>query len=122
MPVIIASKTRHTGTVTPPEIGAETTVIEIGPQADDYIVEGYLDLRNLEPQDTLEVNEYMAVDGTNYGLFLPATFFGQQRAPVVRTHSKMLTYNMKYKLTVTQTTGVPKTIPYVFIVEVLGTG
>jgi hypothetical protein len=121
MPVVIASKTRYADVVTPPEIGAETTVIEIAPQTDDYIVEGYLDLRNLEPVDTLQIIEYIAVDGTNYGPFLIATFFGQQREPVVRVHSKMLAYSMRYKLTVTQQTGVPKSIPYAIIVEVLGT-
>jgi hypothetical protein len=121
VPVIIASKTRHTGAVTPPALGAETTIIEIAPQADDYIVEGYIDLRNLQPVDTLQVIEYMAVDGTNYGPFLIATFFGEQREPVARIHSKILVYSMKYKLTVTQQTGAPKTIPYAIIVEVLGT-
>jgi hypothetical protein len=121
MPVIIASKSRYVGNVTPPAKGVETTVIEINPQQDDYIVEGYLDLRNLAPADILQVTEYMAVDGANYGPFLIATFFGSQRQPIVRIHSKMLAYNMKYKLTVTQQEGSLKTIPYAIIVEVLGT-
>ena len=44
MPVVVASKTRLYGSVTPPALNVEATVVEVGAQEDDYIVEGYIDL------------------------------------------------------------------------------
>jgi len=42
--VIVQSKTRYQGTVTPSSLNTETTVIEVKGATDDYIMEGYLDL------------------------------------------------------------------------------
>jgi uncharacterized membrane protein len=121
MPVVIASKSRFYGTVTPPALNTETTVIEISGQADDYIVEGYLDLSNLATNDALEVREYIAVDGANYRILYRYSFSGLQGEPILRLHAKTLLYNMRYKVTVVQTAGSTlKSIPYGFIVEVMG--
>jgi hypothetical protein len=121
MPVVIASKSRFYGTVTPPALNTETTVIEISGQADDYIVEGYLDLSNLATNDALEVREYIAVDGVNYRILYRYSFSGLQGEPILRLHAKTLLYNMRYKVTVVQTAGSTlKSIPYGFIVEVMG--
>ena len=121
MTVVIASKTRYSGTVSPSAIDSETTVLEIPGETDDYIVEGYIDLSQLESGDEVVVREYIAVDGTNYQKFLEVTFSGAQNEPVIRFHSKILLYNMKYKITITQTAGTLRSFPYGFLKEVLGT-
>jgi hypothetical protein len=121
MPVVIASKSRFYGTVTPPALNTETTVVEIGAQSDDYIVEGYIDVSQLQSGDALEIREYIAVDGTNYQLFLHTTLSGSISEPVIRFHAKTLIFLMKYKLTIAQTSGTPRSFPYGFVLEVLGT-
>jgi hypothetical protein len=40
--------------------------------------------------------------------------------PIIRFHAKILTYNMKYKVTVTQTSGTLRSFSYSFVLEVLG--
>jgi len=121
MPVIIQSKSRYSGTITPSDLNVETTVIEINAQQDDYIVEGYIDLSTLQSDDNLIVKEYIAVDGVNYELFLTTSFSGSPLNPVIRFHSKQLTYNMKYKVTITQTSGTVRSFTYSFLLEVLST-
>jgi hypothetical protein len=122
MPIVVASKTRYVGSVTPSDLNVETTVVELGPESDDFMVEGYLSLRNLVSGDTVVLREYIAVDGQNYDLFLPpVTYNGPVDAPAIRYHTKLLTYNMKYKVTITQTAGTVKSFPYGFTKEVLGT-
>jgi len=120
MPVIVASKTRYAGTVSPTGLNVETVVVDITAQSDDYLVEGYVDLSQLASGDSVVVKEYIAVDGVNYQLFCQATYTGPVLEPVVRFHTKTLLYNMKYKVTITQTSGTLKSFPYGFILEVLG--
>ena len=55
MTIIIQSKTRYSGTVTPSALNTETIVVDIPVQADDYMVEGYLDLSQLQSGDTVVV-------------------------------------------------------------------
>ncbi|RLB79796.1 MAG: hypothetical protein DRH17_13155 [Deltaproteobacteria bacterium] len=119
-PVVIASKTPYSGSVTPTDLNVETTVIEITGESDDYIVEGYIDLSQMQSGDEVEVREYIAVDGTNYRIFLKATFSGVQEQPVVRFHAKTLLSSMKYKVTLIQRAGTLRTFPYSFIKEVMG--
>jgi len=121
VPVVVASKTRLFGSVTPPALNVEATVVEIGPQEDDYIVEGYIDLSPLSEGDMMEVREYVAVDGVNYRLFLRTLFIGPVPEPVIRFHAKTLLGLMKYKVAVVQTAGAVRSLPYGFVVEVLGT-
>jgi len=120
MPVIISSKSDYTGTITIPSLNTETTVIEVTGQTDDYIVEGYLDLSQLQNGDILTVTEYIAVDGVNYQQFLSSQFSGPVSMPIIRLHAKTIQKNMKYKVTVNQISGTTRNIPYGFIVEVLG--
>jgi hypothetical protein len=121
MPIIVSSKTRYVGSVTPPSLNTETTVVEITAQSDDYMVEGWIDLGNLASGDTVVIKEYVSVDGTNYRLFIPSTTYnGPVDAPAIRFHTKQFTYNMKYKVTITQTAGTLRSFPYGFILEVLG--
>jgi len=121
MPVIIQSKTRYSGVITPPDINTETTVVEIQSQADDYLIEGYIDLGNMQSGDVVVVKEYIAVDGDNYRLFAQVTYSDVQSEPVIRFHTKTLLYDMKYKVTITQTAGTLRSFPYRFILELMGT-
>jgi hypothetical protein len=119
--VVVASKTRYSGTVTPTALNTETVVVDIGTQTDDYMVEGYIDLSALASGDTVVVKEYIAVDGVNYRLFAQVTYSGPVSEPVIRFHTKTLLYNMLYRVTITQTSGTLRSFPYGFVVEVLGT-
>ena len=121
MPVIIQSKTEYTGTKTPSALNTETTIVEITAQADDYIVEGYIDLGALASGDSVTVKEYIAVDGANYKTYATVTYSGAVSDPIIRFHAKTLYKNMKYKVTVTQTAGTLRSFPYAFILEVMGT-
>jgi len=121
MPIIVASKSRYVGSVTPSALNTETTVVEIPAQADDYIVEGYISLQNLASGDTVIIKEYIAVDGENYKTFATVTYSNVVADPVVRFHAKQLIYNMKYKVTITQTSGTLRSFPYGFLLEVHGT-
>jgi len=121
MPVIIASKTEYTGTASPSALNTETTVVEITAQNDTYIVEGWMDLRNLASGDAVTIKVYVAVDGTTYSPFIIQTYSGVVGYPVVRFHSVQLSKNMKYKVTITQTSGTLRSFPYSFILEVMGT-
>jgi hypothetical protein len=121
MPVIVARKARYAGTVTPGALNVETVVVDVPPQEDDYLVEGYIDLGALARGDAVEIREYIAVDGQNYRLFLRVAVDGPAPEPVVRLHTKTLLYGMAYRVTVVQTAGTPRSLPYGFIVEILGT-
>jgi uncharacterized membrane protein len=119
MPVVIEYKERRFGVATPPALDAETTVVEFPGAEEDYIVEGYVDLSQLQYGDAVEVREYIAVDGANYRLFVVLTVYGPVSEPVVRFHAKTLLYNMKYKVTVVQISGTLRSFPYGFIQEVM---
>jgi hypothetical protein len=119
MPVVVMEKYDYSGTATPSAINAPVTVVETGPQSDDYIVEGYIDVSGLQAGDALEIREWIAVDGTNYQLFLRVALSGPASEPVIRFHAKTLLASMKYKVEIVQTSGTPRSFPYGFIVEVL---
>jgi hypothetical protein len=121
MPVIIASKTEYTGSVSPSALNTETTVVEFTAQNDTYIVEGWIDLGNLASGDSVTIKEYIAVDGTNYRTYATVPYSGVVSDPIIRFHSKQLCKSMKYKVTITQTAGTLRSFPYGFILEVMGT-
>jgi len=121
MPVVIADKTSYSGTVTPSDLNVETTVVEMGPENDDYIVEGYIDVSQLSEGDAITVCEYIAVDGQNYRKFICVDISGPVEEPIVRFHAKTLLSSMKYKVTITQKSGTIRSFPYGFIKEVMGT-
>jgi len=119
MPVRIGSKTDYVGSVTPSALGTETTVVEIGAQPDDYLVEGYIDLGAMGAGDQVVIIEYIAVDGTNYRPFVKATYSDAQEEPIIRFHTKTLYKNTLYKVTIKQTQGILRSFPYAFILQVL---
>jgi hypothetical protein len=122
MPVIVSRKIKYVGLVNVSQLDQEVAVVDILGNEDDYMVEGYVDLSSLQQDDVLIVTEYMAVDGVNLRPFASYSFSGPLSAPIYRFHTKTLYKEMRYRVTVRLVTGsVPKTIPYAFIVEVLGT-
>lgn len=120
-PVVIAEKYRYVGSVTPSSLGVETPVVSISPQSDDYMVEGYLDLSPLDLGDTMVVSELISIDGAEPKVFTSVVYNGPLDEPIIRFHTKTLPASASYKVTVTQLSGTLRTIPYAFIVEVLGT-
>ncbi len=121
MTIVVATKNDFVGTVSLTALNTETTVVEITGATDDYLIEGWLDISALATGDTLVITEYVAIDGTNYRIFLQSTFNGPVDMPAIRFHTKTLYKSMKYKVTVNQTAGVLRSFPYRFIQEILGT-
>lgn len=119
-PIIIEAKNDYTGTATPPALNTETTVVEIDPQPDDYLVEGYIDTSQMQNGDTTTITEYIALDGANLKPYRSITLQGEQQQSVLRLFTKTLHKNMKYKVTITQTSGTPRQYPYAFIQEIMG--
>jgi hypothetical protein len=119
MPVRIREKKRFKGTATPTELNSETTVIDLPNQADDFILEGQISLQNMQSGDTVILKFYIAVDGENQVLSDNVMFMGAQAIPVVRIPSTTLAYDSKPKITLTQTTGVPRSYPYSIIIQVM---
>ena len=96
-------------------------MVEITAQSDDYIVEGWIDLGALASGDAVVIKIYVAVDGTNYRTYVTVTYSGPVSDPIIRIHCMQLCNNMKFKVTITQTSGTLRSFPYGFIVEVMGT-
>lgn len=104
--------------ITPTDIGIETVIVDVGNFKDNYIIEGYIDLGNMTYGDTVEVREYIAIDGANYKLFTTFEVLGPVSEPVIRFHSKTLYKSSRYKVTIVQKSGTLKSIPYFFTVQV----
>ena len=119
MPVRIKSKTRYQGTVTPSDLNVETDIVNLPDQADDYIVEGQVSLQNMQLGDSVTLNTYIAVDGTNQVKSDSLSFSDSQDIPVVRIPATTLAYNAKFRLTITQTAGTLRSFPYTIIVQVM---
>jgi hypothetical protein len=119
MPVRIKQKLRLTGTVTPSGLNVETNVVSLDVQSNDYIVEGFISLRNMSSGDSLVVREYVIIDGTNYDKTDEITFSTVPNVKAVRVPAMTIPYNGQFKVTVTQTAGTVRGYPYVFIVQIL---
>jgi len=119
MPVRIRYKTRYQGSVTPSALNTETDVINLGSQPDDYIVEGYISLKNLASGDTVIIRVYMSADGSTRDKSDEMTLSGPVSVPIVRIPATTLPYNGLFRVTVTQTAGTLRAYPYTFIVQVM---
>jgi hypothetical protein len=120
MPVRIKTKLRLAGSVTPSALNTETDIVNLDVQSNDYIVEGYITLRNMSSNDAVIIREYIVVDGTNSDKSDELSISGTPSVPVVRVPAMTLPYNAKFRVTVTQTAGsTVKSFPYVFIVQIL---
>jgi hypothetical protein len=121
MTVRIRVKERYQGSVTPSDLNTETDILNLEDYPDDYILEGQISLQNLASGDTIILRIYIAVDGTNRVKSDEITFNGPVSIPVVRIPATTLAYNAKARITITQTTGTLRAIPYSFIVQVMET-
>jgi hypothetical protein len=119
MPVRIRYKTRYQGSVTPSALNTETNIINLGSQPDDYIVEGYISLKNLASGDTVIIRVYMSADGVTQDKSDEMTLSGPVSVPIVRIPATTLPYNGLFRVTVTQTAGTLRAYPYTFIVQVM---
>lgn len=120
MPIIIQSKQRTQSVTNIPDLNIETNIINLPNQIDDYVIEGCLDLSALTSDDTVFIREYIAVDGTNQRILTSSQYTGVLSEPIIRFPAKIIPLNGKYRVTVTQTSGIPVSIPYYFIVEIMG--
>ena len=140
MVVVIQLKNRYEGAITISELNKEYTVVDLGPNIDDYIVEGYLDLSELKEGDVVRVCEYIGLGAITYvspyygygyggeettwvGEPKPLAcvdYRGPLKDPIIRFHAKTLLRDMKYRITGMQIAGTPKTIFYGFIEEIMG--
>lgn len=120
MPIVITSKIRYKGTITPSGLNVETTVIEISPRSDEYMVEGYIDLGNMQYGDVITIKEYISVDGTNVRTFIEKEYADEQKEPIIRFYTKTIDRDSTYKVTIKQTSGVIRSFPYVFFREDFG--
>jgi len=117
MVVRIASRTVYKGTVTPTALNTETDVVSIPAQTEIYMVEGYIDLAALAVGDTEVVTEYINVDEVNTRVYEQLEFKDAQEKPIIRFHMK--TMQNAYKVTINQTAGTLRAIPYWFVMELL---
>jgi len=116
-PVRIAEKIRYQDVVTPTALDAETDIINLPDQADDYIIEGQVSLQNMASGDTVVIKVYIAVDGVTQVLSDKMTFSDAQEIPVVRVVAHTLLYNAKFRVTITQTAGTLRSFPYSFLLQ-----
>jgi len=119
MVVRFKDKVRSQGSVTPESLNTETDLINLPDQDDDYIIEGTIDLANMQSGDEVVIKVYVAVDGTNQRLQDKLTFKDAQEVPVVRITSQTVPYNGKFRVTITQTAGDLRTFPYTFIYQIM---
>lgn len=119
MPVRIREKVRVQGSITPSALDTETDLINLGDQYDDYIIEGQIDLSELQSGDAITIKVYIAADGTNQRLSDKLDFTGVQDIPIVRVVAHTIPYNGKFRVTITQTAGTLRTFYYTFIYQVM---
>ncbi|RLG87297.1 MAG: hypothetical protein DRO18_03370 [Thermoprotei archaeon] len=121
MPVRIKKKERVQGSVTPTSLNGETDLINLGDQDDDYIIEGQIDLSNMQDGDKVIIRVYIAVDGVNQRKSDELDFTDAQDIPVVRVVAHTIPYNGKFRVTIMQTAGTLRTFPYSFIYQIMET-
>ena len=119
MPVRIRTKYRYKGTVQVTELNTEYDVINLDVQDDDFILEGYIDLSQLASGDTVVLRLYVAVDGANRKLMDRMTIYGPIDPPIVRIPAHTFGYDMQPRITITQTSGIIRQIPYYFLLQLM---
>lgn len=119
MPVRIRTKQRYRGTCQPSDLNVETDIINLGNQTDDFIMEGYIDLSALTSGDTAVIILYLAIDGTNRKVLDRMTIYGPLDPPIVRLPAHTMLYDFQPRITITQTSGIIRTFPYAFLVQIM---
>ena len=115
MTVVIKSKEVLAGTVAPSALSEPALVVDIPDQPDEYIMEGYIDLAQMQSGDEIVIEEFLVVDGASQRLLTKMTFANVQDEPIIRFHSKTIKRDGKYKVQLTQTKGTLRKYPYYFI-------
>ena len=105
------------GVVEVKELDVEYTVIEVPELNYPYHVEGFIDLSSLTDNDTIEICEYVAVDGKNQRKVYCDVYSGTQTYPILHFRPILVPKDGKYKVTIKQTAGSPKSFPYWFYVN-----
>jgi len=92
--------------------GSEQTLIEY--TGDISLISGYVDLTNMESEDTVIIKSYVKLkeDG-EYRLYRSETFQGHPVEPAVYVLPRLSGYGIK--LTIQQTTGTYKNYDYLFV-------
>ena len=82
-------------------------------RAEPFTISGYVNLRNMEEGDTMILRAYvkLAVDG-EYVLYAEQKYVGKQEQPLVRI--RKLPAMRGVKITLRQTSGDPKYVPWEF--------
>lgn len=117
MLVYVADYKVYAGKVTITELNREYVVVDVPAVEDFYLVEGYLDLSNMDSDDSVEVKEYISVDGENLKPYSISRHKDVQEIPIIRFHTKTMRY--QYRITINQLSGIGKTYPYWIIVEIM---
>ena len=115
MTIVIQSRERIRNTAKPTALGEEVVLIECPDQEDDYIIEGYIDLSQMQDGDEVTIIELIAVDGQTHQPYNVVTFANKQSEPVVRLHTKTIIKDGKYKVVLRQDKGTLREFPYYFI-------
>jgi len=120
MTVVIASKDVIAGTVSPMGLSVPAVVVSIPDQTDEYIVEGYIDLSQMQAGDEVLIEEFLAVDGVSQRPLIKPKFANAQDEPIIRFHSKTIKRDGKYKVQLTQLKGTLRQYPYYFVILKFG--
>mgnify|MGYP000359582033 CR=1 FL=1 len=88
-------------------------------RTEPFTLSGYINLRNMEEGDTMVLREYvkLAVD-EEYVLYAEQTYVGKQEQPLVRI--RKLPAMRGVKITLRQTSGTPKYVPWEFYAGFVG--
>jgi len=121
MVVVISSKQRFKDKATPTTLGEEVDLVSLPSMDDDYEVEGYIDLSQMQDGDEIIIREYIAVDGTTRRIFTCITLRNVQSEQVLRVPCRLIPFDGTYRITITQTKGTLRTYPYSFVVMIYGT-
>jgi len=93
--------------------GSEQTVIEATGLS---LLEGYLDLQNMQAGDTVLIKQYVKVEeGGDYKLVDNGSYSDVQTKPILHFLSRILDLGMK--ITLQQTAGTYKSFPHAFYKE-----
>ena len=111
MPVRVKNRSFYSGSISPASLNLETTVLSLSAETEIYFVGGYLDLTSLDIGDSILIQEYVEFDST-LKLYNSETYTDAQSIVVIRVPTRKL--KTGYKITLTQTTGTLRTIPYQF--------
>lgn len=121
MPVVIASINKYQGYKIASSLNTDTVIVSFGNESSDYMVEGYIDLRNMGALDSIWVCEEISVDGVVIQPFLCVNLLGTQSNPIYRFHTKTLMASMLYRVRYYHVTGYIFPVYFAFIQEVMYT-